>query len=92
MRNCVRASPQSLQKSKPEIISLPKVATFQTVRPRSKPGHDPRLVGRTAIVTGAAGAIGYGICQGLLERGCHVAITDLPGERFEKFVAEFQKR
>jgi NAD(P)-dependent dehydrogenase (short-subunit alcohol dehydrogenase family) len=28
----------------------------------------------------------------LLERGCHVAITDLPGERFEKFVAEFQKR
>jgi NAD(P)-dependent dehydrogenase (short-subunit alcohol dehydrogenase family) len=82
----------SLQKSKPERISLPGVGAFQTVKPKSKPGHDPRLVGRTAIVTGAAGAIGYGICRGLLDRGCHVAITDLPGKRFEKFVAEFQKR
>ena len=45
-----------------------------------------------AIVTGAAGAIGYGICRGLLERGCHVAITDLPGEKLDSFVAEFQKR
>jgi NAD(P)-dependent dehydrogenase (short-subunit alcohol dehydrogenase family) len=82
----------SFQKSKPETISMPGVASFQAVKPKSKSGHDPRLVGRTALVTGAAGAIGYGICRGLLERGCHVAITDLPGERFEKFVSEFQKR
>ncbi len=77
--------------TKPEFILLPGVGAFQVVQPKPKPGHDRRLVGRTAIVTGAAGAIGYGICRGLLERGCHVAITDLPGERLEKFVAEFRK-
>jgi NAD(P)-dependent dehydrogenase (short-subunit alcohol dehydrogenase family) len=82
----------SLLKSKPEFISLPGVGAFQIVKPKSKPGHDRRLAGRTALVTGAAGAIGYGVCRGLLERGCHVAITDLPGERFEKFVAEFRKQ
>ncbi len=81
----------ALQKSKPKVISLPNLGRFQIKKLKSKSGHDPRLVGRTAIVTGAAGAIGYGICKGLLERGCHVAITDLPGERFEKFVADFQK-
>src|ERR1035441_7616668 len=83
---------EAKNKSKPEIVALPGVAAFQTLKPKSKSGHDPRMAGRTALVTGAAGAIGYGICQGLLERGCHVAITDLPGERFDKFVAEFQKR
>ena len=71
---------------------MPGVGTFQVVEPKPVSGHDPRLAGRTALVTGAAGAIGYGICKGLLERGCHVAITDLPGDRFGNFVAEFQKR
>ncbi len=80
----------SLQKSRSEFISLPGVGAFQILRPKSKPGYDPRLAGRTALVTGAAGAIGYGICRGLLERGCNVTITDLPGGRFEKFVAEFR--
>jgi len=81
-----------LPKAKPETISLPGVGVFQTVKPKSRPGHDLRLVGRTALVTGAAGAIGYGICRGLLDRGCHVAVTDLPGERFDQFVAEFRKQ
>src|SRR2546423_1052642 len=69
-------------KTKPEFISLANGGAFQIVN--SKPGsaHGVRLAGRTAIVTGAAGAIGYGICKGLLEQGCHVAITDLPGEKF----------
>jgi len=75
----------------PEIISFPEVATFQVVNPAPAAGHDPRLVGRVAVVTGAAGAIGYGICRGLLEHGCNVAITDLPSERFNQFVAEFQE-
>lgn len=81
----------SLQKSKPEFVSLPGVAAFQIIKPKAKPGQHSRLAGRTALVTGAAGAIGYGICRGLLDRGCHVATTDLPGERLEQFVAEFQK-
>ncbi len=83
---------EAKNKSKPENISLPNVGAFQVMKPKGASSHDARLVGRTALVTGAAGAIGYGICRGLLERGCHVAITDLPGERFDKFVAEFQKQ
>jgi NAD(P)-dependent dehydrogenase (short-subunit alcohol dehydrogenase family) len=78
-------------KAKPEIISLADAAAFQVVNPVPQPGHDPRLLGRVAVVTGAAGAIGYGICRGLLDRGCHVAITDLAGEKFDQFVAEFRK-
>jgi NAD(P)-dependent dehydrogenase (short-subunit alcohol dehydrogenase family) len=77
-------------RANPEIISLPGVAVFEVVNPKPEPGHDPRLAGRVAVVTGAAGAIGYGICRGLLEAGAHVAITDLPGERLNQFVAEFQ--
>ena len=42
-----------------------------------------------AVVTGAAGAIGAGICRGLLQNGCRVAATDLPGERLDNLVAEF---
>jgi rhamnose utilization protein RhaD (predicted bifunctional aldolase and dehydrogenase)/NAD(P)-dependent dehydrogenase (short-subunit alcohol dehydrogenase family) len=41
-----------------------------------------------ALVTGAAGAIGSGICQALLEQGCHVAATDLPGESLTSLVQE----
>jgi rhamnose utilization protein RhaD (predicted bifunctional aldolase and dehydrogenase)/NAD(P)-dependent dehydrogenase (short-subunit alcohol dehydrogenase family) len=43
---------------------------------------------QVAIVTGAAGAIGAGICQGLLGQGCHVAITDLPGDRLDSLVEQ----
>ena len=42
-------------------------------------GRARRCAGRWPLVTGAAGAIGTGICQGLLEAGCLVAATDLPG-------------
>jgi NAD(P)-dependent dehydrogenase (short-subunit alcohol dehydrogenase family) len=41
------------------------------------------LGGHVAIVTGAAGAIGSAICEELLKQGCHVAATDLAGERLE---------
>ncbi len=43
-----------------------------------------------ALVTGAAGAIGAGICQGLLEKGCHVAATDLPGDSLTGLVEEWK--
>jgi rhamnose utilization protein RhaD (predicted bifunctional aldolase and dehydrogenase)/NAD(P)-dependent dehydrogenase (short-subunit alcohol dehydrogenase family) len=43
---------------------------------------------QVALVTGAAGAIGSGICRGLLEQGAHVAITDLPGENLDSLAAE----
>ena len=41
------------------------------------------LSGTIALVTGSAGAIGMGICQALLETGCHVAASDLPGENLD---------
>jgi NAD(P)-dependent dehydrogenase (short-subunit alcohol dehydrogenase family) len=39
-------------------------------------------------VTGAAGAIGTGICQGLLEAGCLVAGADLPGEALDTLIKD----
>ncbi len=44
-----------------------------------------------ALITGAAGAIGAGICQGLLEKGCHVAATDLPGNPLTELVNELRQ-
>lgn len=51
---------------------------------------EPPLGGRVAIVTGAAGAIGSGICRVLLEHGAHVAATDLAGERLEELGEELR--
>ncbi len=46
---------------------------------------------RVALVTGAAGAIGSGICRSLLEQGCHVAATDLPGDNLDSLVKDLAK-
>ena len=46
------------------------------------------LTGEVAVVTGAAGAIGSGICRGLLEAGCLVAATDLGGAALDSLVSE----
>ena len=43
-----------------------------------------------AVITGAAGAIGSAIAQGLLENGCHVAVTDLAGQALENLVADLK--
>ncbi len=41
-----------------------------------------------ALVTGAAGAIGAGICRALLAAGAHVAATDLAGEALDSLAGE----
>ena len=52
---------------------------------------EPPLGREVAIVTGAAGAIGSAIAEGLLEQGCHVALTDLPGAALDNLGAELKK-
>ena len=41
-------------------------------------------------MTGAAGAIGSGICEELLANGCHVAVTDIPGDNLTGLVEELK--
>ena len=40
-----------------------------------------RLIGKVALVTGAVGAIGFGVCQKLVAAGAHVLVSDLDAER-----------
>ena len=51
---------------------------------------EPELRRNVALVTGAGGAIGAGICRELLENGCHVAVTDLPGDHLNSLVDELK--
>lgn len=46
------------------------------------------LQNKIALVTGAAGAIGAGICRGLLAKGAHVAAADLAREALDDLVRE----
>ena len=50
------------------------------------------LRGSVALVTGAAGAIGSGICEALLAQGCQVAASDLPGAALDGLVADLGHR
>lgn len=45
---------------------------------------EPLLAGQIALVTGAAGAIGWGICDALLGAGAHVFATDSDALRLER--------
>lgn len=47
-----------------------------------------KLEGKTALVTGAVGAIGQGIAEGLCQCGARVFITDLEASAVEKTVQE----
>lgn len=62
-----------------QVAKLPPVAAYS-------------LVGNVALVTGAAGAIGSGICRKLLEQGCQVAATDLAGDPLDSLVAQLAER
>lgn len=49
------------------------------------------LEGKVALVTGAAGAIGFGVCKMLLENGCTLAASDLPGAKLDEFVKDMKE-
>jgi rhamnulose-1-phosphate aldolase/alcohol dehydrogenase len=53
---------------------------------------EPPLAGQVALVTGAAGAIGFAICKKLVEAGAHVMVTDVAAERVDAAVAELDPK
>ncbi|MBA7710142.1 hypothetical protein ES703_119074 [subsurface metagenome] len=74
---------------KPEIICLRDVGILYV--DRADNNSDLPLKNKVAVVTGAAGAIGYGVCRGLLEAGCHLAATDLAGKKLDDFAADLKE-
>jgi NAD(P)-dependent dehydrogenase (short-subunit alcohol dehydrogenase family) len=54
------------------------------------PTQERVLESQVALITGAAGAIGSGIAEELLENGCHVALTDLAGDGLKSLVEELK--
>ncbi len=75
--------------AKPEIICVRECGVLYV--DRSSNNSDLPLGNKVALITGAAGAIGYGICRGLLEAGCYLAATDLPGKKLDDFIADLKK-
>ena len=64
---------------------------YNTLQHAKLGGRDELPLEReVAIITGAAGAIGSAIAQGLLENGCHVAVTDLAGQALETLAADLK--
>jgi NAD(P)-dependent dehydrogenase (short-subunit alcohol dehydrogenase family) len=76
-------------KSKPRIICLQSLGIL-FIEPSCDKSELP-LKNKVALVTGAAGAIGYGICYGLLEKGSHLAATDLPGKKLDDFTTDLKQ-
>lgn len=74
---------------KPEIVCLRDLGILHVEKKDRDP--DVPLRNRVVLVTGAAGAIGYGICRGLLEKGCHLVATDLAGKKLDDFTADLRQ-
>jgi len=73
--------------AKPQAICLRDLGVLYVSD--SAPHSYQPLHNKVALVTGSAGAIGHGICRVLLNQGCYLAATDLPGERLDALVREF---
>lgn len=65
---------------------------YQQAKAASGPTDIHALHGSVALVTGAAGAIGRGICEALLDQGCHVAATDLAGPALDDLAKKLALR
>ncbi|MHC4624861.1 MAG: SDR family NAD(P)-dependent oxidoreductase [Planctomycetota bacterium] len=75
--------------SKPDIICVRDLGVLyisETCDDSNLP-----LENKVALVTGAGGAIGYAICRGLLESGCHLAASDLEREKLDRLVGDLKQ-
>ena len=72
----------------PTRVKLANAGSFQIEHRPLAGGQPPK--NKIAVVTGAAGAIGAGICRRLLEHGYHVAATDLSRESLDNLVNELK--
>ena len=75
--------------SKPKYICINNIGSL--VVKQDLPESNLPLQNKVALVTGAAGAIGYGVCRVLLENGCFLAAGDLPGQKLDDFVADLKQ-
>jgi len=75
--------------SRPKVVSIKNIGTVNVVEPTAEPVLP--LENKVALVTGAAGAIGYGVCRALLDNGCLLAASDLPGARLDDFAADLEE-
>ena len=75
--------------AKPKIICIRDLGVLYV--DQNDNNSDLTLHNKVALITGAAGAIGYGICRGLLENGCRLAATDLVGKKLDDFVDDLKQ-
>jgi NAD(P)-dependent dehydrogenase (short-subunit alcohol dehydrogenase family) len=76
-------------KGKPGIVCLRELGILYIEQQDNN--SDSPLKNKVALVTGAAGAIGNGVCRGLLENGCYLAATDLPGKKLDNFTSDLKE-
>jgi rhamnose utilization protein RhaD (predicted bifunctional aldolase and dehydrogenase)/NAD(P)-dependent dehydrogenase (short-subunit alcohol dehydrogenase family) len=65
---------------------------FSLQHAKLKRRHLRPLRSSVALVTGAAGAIGAGLCEELLRHDCHVAVSDLHGDALTTLASELKGR
>lgn len=76
-------------KTRPDSFAVPGGNTYCIER--GVVSASAPLQNKIALVTGAAGAIGAGICRGLLAKGAHVAAADLAREALDDLVRELSQ-
>ncbi|MHC4060103.1 MAG: SDR family NAD(P)-dependent oxidoreductase [Planctomycetota bacterium] len=75
--------------SKPEIVCVRELGIL-FVSPTDDDSDLP-LTNKVALVTGAGGAIGYAICRGLLENGCHLVASDFERDKLDRLVTDLKQ-
>ncbi len=77
--------------AKPTVICIRGLGVLYLERRDRGRSADMPLRNKVAVVTGSAGAIGYGICKALLEKGCFLAATDLAGKKLDALAADLKE-